>query len=86
MVKKGPKIKARASNIKYLTPPLTFHHLNTIDKSVSMSNKHEVKIVTGIYFLKEPLGRKSMVITHKKIAFPILNKFAVTFSPPFYLI
>lgn len=84
-MKKGPKIKANASNIINFVPPFTFHHLKRSFKRVCTNKMHEQNKVTGRYLLKDDFGRNMPVMVHKRIAFTALKEFTFKSNPPFLL-
>lgn len=49
--KYGPNIKLRSLNALVLSPPFIVHHLNGIDKKLTISTKNEANVATGVYFL-----------------------------------
>jgi hypothetical protein len=87
-IKKGPSIKLKSLKILLTNPPLTVHHLNGIDKILSIITMIDAKIATGVYIFNAFLGMKKtedQEIISKPILISTGNKLAHSF-PNFILI
>ncbi len=58
-IKKGPSIKLMSLKNLLTNPPLTDHHLNGIDKILSIMTMIDAKMATGVYILNAFLGMKN---------------------------